>query len=406
MRQRFVEPSPTEANLRQTSEHATADASRLDVGETLSATRTSTATTEVTEDAVKARHDRIRRVNLLVQPALHWSVLMLVAAITGLLSTANPSLRQPILLHAVPQVLALVAGYRLRDARLGALSGASFHIARAALILLLGAWPRFSEVLSDHPAQMTWLFLVPPALGAFGGWLGSVRETVSSRRGNTPIRTSLAAGLAVIAATTAGIAPRFLSALPGKNIAGNPIVNTIPGAFPYFSESSGPLSIGNARYLYNFTVVQTGDALDAVARASAPGTQAPMLTTDQVLRSVDGATTVSLDGKGALVWNQGGTQKTIAAGKQPFSQLSLSRDGNMVAFRQGDQFQVFTPSKGTRPVEDLIRQFWNDAPFRVEDGQALAATFDRTPDTLNLVFRNGDRETTAFTPTLAHSAMM
>lgn len=388
MRQRFVESASTQSDARVGE--AAVDAEIVQ-GTVSSVSPVGLASGSVTESAAKERHDRIRRANLLVQPALHWSVLMLVASITGLLSATNPSLRQPILLHAVPQLLALVAGYRLRDPRLGALSGASFHVARAALILLLGAWPRFSEVLADHPAQMAWLFLVPPALGAFGGWLGSVRRMVGPGRRGTPIHASLAAGVAVIAATTAGIAPRFLSPAPGVSVGEiAPITSQIPGAFPFFSESSGPLSIGDARYAFRFTVTQTPDAMDAVARAIAPGTMAPMLTPDQMLRSADGATTVSLDSKGALVWNQGGTQRTIAAGTQPFSQLSLSRDGNMVAFRQGESFQVFTPSKGARPVEDLVRQFWNDAPFRVEDGKALAAAFDRTPDTLNIVFLGAD----------------
>ena len=400
MRQRHVESAPSEAPLLRGSDPLTAGEDRL--VETIPAELSSVRGTETTvagEAIAKVRHDRLRRANLLAQPAMHWSALMLVAAVTGALSIDNPSVRQPILLHAVPQVLALLAGYRLRDPKLGALSGASFHVARALLIVLLGAWPRFAEVCAAHPVQMAWLFVLPPALGMFGGWLGSVRETVASRRGAAPLRTSLAAGLAVIALSTAGIAPRFLES--GVRAPGSAPLQTIPGNpgfLPYFSENTGTMGIGDAQYDFGFNVAQVTDALDAVARTSAPGTVAPMLTREEVLRSAVGDTTVSLDSKGNLTWTRDGKATQIAAGKQPFSQLSLSNDGNMVAFRQGDRHMVFTPSKGTRPVEDLIRQFWNDAPFQVEDGQALAASFNRARDTLDMVFRAGDG--TAYTAAL------
>jgi len=324
-------------------------------------------------------------------------LLVAVAAVTGILSVDNPSIRQPILLHAVPQILALVAGYRLKDVRKGALAGMSFHIARAALIVLVSAWPRFADVVAENPAQMAWLFVLPPALGAFGGWLGSVKEHVRSRRGFAPVGTSLAAASVLVAATTAGIAPRFLQG--GPVLGPGAAVASMPAQIlPYFSETAGNLAVGTGEYDYQFQVTTAVDQLDAMARVNAPGTNAALLTPDQMMRSQDGSTTVAFNKSGELVWNKSGEEMVITSGREPLSQLSLSQDGNMVVFRQGEDFMVFTPSKGLRGVEDLVRQFWQDSLFDVEDGTVLAAGFGRDPSALNMVFPSEDGG--AYTATL------
>jgi hypothetical protein len=356
----------------------------------VAASRAALETSEVTEPSTIESKRRAYELALLTQPAAAWSLLVAVAAVTGVLSIDNPSIRQPILLHAIPQLLALVAGYRLKDIRKGALSGASFHVARGLLILLLSAWPRFAEVVADNPAQMAWLFLLPPALGAFGGWLGSVRQQVAARRGFAPIATSLAAASMLVASTTAGIAPRFLQGGRAM-VPGIPPLASMPApAFPFFSESGGQLTVGDSTYDYSFQVTTAADRIDAIARVNAPGTNAALLTPDQMIRSADGATTVAFNRSGELVWNQGKREMVITAAKEPLSQLSLSQDGNMVVFRQGEDFMVFTPSKGLRGVEDLVRQFWQDPLFEVADGTVVAAGFGRDTNALNLVFPSED----------------
>lgn len=361
---------------------------------------TRTVSTKDSLEAQQAQMESKRRgyqLALLTQPAAAWSLLIAVAAVTGILSVDNPSIRQPILLHAVPQILALIAGYRLKDVRKGALAGMSFHVARAALIVLLSAWPRFAEVVADNPAQMAWLFVLPPALGAFGGWLGSVKDQVRTRRGFAPVGTSLAAASVLVAATTAGISPRFLQG--GPAMGPGAAVASMPGTLlPYFSESGGTLAVGTGEYDYQFQVTTTADQLDAVARVNAPGTNAALLTPDQMMRSADGSTTVAFNKSGELVWNKSGEEMVITSGREPLSQLSLSQDGNMVVFRQGEDFMVFTPSKGLRGVEDLVRQFWDNPLFEVTDGTVAAAGFGRDPSALNMVFPSEDGD--VYTATL------
>lgn len=404
MQQRFVndEEQRATAHRDETAAHArrvAADASTVHHNEESEALldEATLEQTRATLESKRRAHTRL----LLIQPALYWSVLMLVAATTGILSSANPSLRQPILLHAIPQALALLAGYRLKDPKLGALSGASFHVARALLILMLSAWPQFSSVLSEHPAQMLWLFLLPPALGALGGVIGQNREKLRSRRGERgggrggfrPI-PPLAAGLALIAATTGGIAPRFMAPADagfgpvGRIPMGGGMMRVppiAPPAAPMMSIFDGPVRVGNGEYQYRFEVGPT-ESLDIPA---VPGS-IPMLSEGTPLASADGSSALRLDPAGNLVWDKAGeTSRIIAQGSEgAFSNLSLSADGNMAVFQQGEQFQVYTPSKNTRAIEDLVRQFWKDAPETVVDGSVLSASWDSSGSVLHGIFRD------------------
>ncbi len=416
MQQRFVDPESESRSASGPGGQAgrgastTGESSRVEQDAAGSASETlrslsddlltvsrSVSTAESLESQKVEAKRRGYQLALLTQPAAAWSLLIAVAAATGILSVDNPSIRQPILLHAIPQILALLAGYRLKDVRKGALAGMSFHIARVALIVLLSAWPRFAEVVSENPAQLAWLFVLPPALGAFGGWLGNVKEQVRSRRGFAPIGTSLAAASVLVAATTAGIAPRFLQGGPVMG-PGAAVASMPTPLLPFFSESAGTLSVGTGEYDYQFQVTSAADRLDAIARVNAPGTNAALLTPDQMIRSADGSTTVAFNKTGELVWTKGGEEMVITAGREPLSQLSLSQDGNMVVFRQGEDFMVFTPSKGLRGVEDLVRQLWQDPLFDVADGTVLAAGFGRDPSALNMVFPSADGD--VYTATL------
>ena len=58
----------------------------------------------------------------------------------------------------------------------------------------------------------------------------------------------------------------------------------------------------------------------------------------------------------------------------------------MTVFKQGDNYMVSTASKGTRAVEDLVRQFAkDDLPFEVADGTVTRGAFDPSGKTLRLV---------------------
>lgn len=401
MQQRFVNDEESRTGARTLSG---GDAATVSVSATPSqsaALSEETLHAQAVEKVESRRRAHVRA--LLVQPALYWSVLMLVAATTGILSSANPSLRQPILLHAVPQALALLAGYRLKDPKLGAISGASFHVARGILIVMLAAWPTFSAVLRDYPGQMAWLFLLPPALGALGGYVGQQRAKASKAgRRLSPMAPlgPIAAGLGIIAATTGGIAPRFL---PGPTdqgmvpiaVAGLPTTLPADGP-PMFWQSDGRLTVGNSEYAYR----QQTRTLTGNEDLSLPGLSGavPQIGQGEVLGSADGNASLRLDPSGNLVWDQAGAaSRIIAQGSDgAFANLSISADGNMAIFQQGESYQVFTPSKGTRPVEDLVRQFWKNPPFTVPDGASTFSGFDPAGGTLRTVFADPDGQRYAF----------